>query len=375
MGPPIESLKQRITSDDGTILPAGDFGNLEVSGPMVFKRYFNNAVATADAFTDDGWFKTGDKGCVDIDGVLLLNGRAKDSLIINGVKYFSHELEGAIEEADISGVWPSYVAVFPVFPKGGNSEEIVIVFLPTAEVLAWDDLFAETISKISQTSMLYCSKRPFECIPLPIECLPKSALGKLSRHKLKIAYETGVFDLHREEAKRRIYEVASSVRVAPTTATQIKIAELFSEEFGINIDEVSIHDSLTDMGVDSVQIIRFKKHLEQKLGLEMQIPMISVLRNPSIEGIADELWKLGEDFRSPYEPVVELQPAPLKGARLPIFFIHPGLGEILVFLNLAKYFNDRAVYAIRAPGFNTGEEVFESLDQMTRFVFPSNSPF
>jgi acyl carrier protein len=340
---------------------------------MVFKRYYNNVIATADAFTDDGWFKTGDKGSIDIDGVLVLSGRTKDSLIVNGVKYFSHELEGAIEDANISGISPSYVAVFSVFPEGNDSEEIVVVFLPTAAMLAWNDAFVETISQISQTSMLYCSKRPLECIPLPIECLPKSALGKLSRSKLKAAYETGVFDQYRVEAKRRIYAVANSVRVAPTTATQVKIAELFSEEFGVDIKEVSTHDSLADMGIDSIQIIRFKKRLEQKLGFETQIPMISLLRNPSIEGIASELWKLGEDFTGAYEPVIELQSAPLKEARPPIFFIHPGVGEILVFLNLAKYFNDRAVYAIRAPGFNPGEEMFESLDEMTTFVSPSDS--
>ena len=95
MGPPIEFMKQRIMDDNGTVLPAGELGNLEVSGPMVFEQYYNNPTATAESFSPDGWFKTGDKGFIDVNGVLALSGRAKDSLILNGVKYFSHELEAA----------------------------------------------------------------------------------------------------------------------------------------------------------------------------------------------------------------------------------------------------------------------------------------
>lgn len=257
--------------------------------------------------------------------------------------------------------------MFSVFSENSDSEELVVVFLPTAAMDASVEDFVSTISSISQTSMLYCSKRPIDCIPLPIRCLSKSALGKLSRLKLKTEYEKGIFDKYRLETKRRIYNFTNKFRVPPTTETQIKIAEVFSQEFGIDIKDVGIHDSLADMGVDSVQLIGFKKRLEEKFGFEDKIPMITVLRNRSIEVLADELWKL-EDTVGVYEPVVELQPAPKKGERTPIFFVHPGLGEILVFLNLAKQFKDRAVYAIRAPGFHLGETMFESLDQMTEFV-------
>jgi long-subunit acyl-CoA synthetase (AMP-forming) len=56
---------------------------------MVFQQYHHNEVATRDSFTADGWFKTGDKGLIDAEGVLVLGGRSKDSLIINGVKYIT----------------------------------------------------------------------------------------------------------------------------------------------------------------------------------------------------------------------------------------------------------------------------------------------
>lgn len=67
-------------------VPAGVVGNLEISGPVVFKSYFNNPTATEESFSSDGWFKTGDKGSIDETGYLTLQGRAKEAMIINGVK-------------------------------------------------------------------------------------------------------------------------------------------------------------------------------------------------------------------------------------------------------------------------------------------------
>ena len=61
-------------------------GNLEVSGSVLFKRYYNNASATDDAFTADGWFRTGDQAIIDSAGYLKLVGRSKEVININGVK-------------------------------------------------------------------------------------------------------------------------------------------------------------------------------------------------------------------------------------------------------------------------------------------------
>jgi hypothetical protein len=266
-------------------------------------------------------------------------------------------------------VTPSYIVGFSIFPSGSDSEELVILFHPTAGLSASAQDFASTIAQIASTSMLYCSKQPIDIIPLPLELLPKSALGKLSRPKLKIAYETGLFSTHRSATKERIQEYNSSIRIAPTTEVQKTVAALFAAEFNLDITTISISSSLADKGVDSISLIRFKKLLESHFNLATPIPMIAILRSPSISGISLELSKLlDRDLEVPYEPVVELHPPPAKNAKTPIFFIHPGLGEILVFLNIARYFRDRAVFALRAPGFGKGEVMFSSLSELITFV-------
>lgn len=62
----------------------GAEGALEIRGPFVFERYFNDAEATRNAFTPDGWFKTGSLATVDASGNLKLVGRSKELIIING---------------------------------------------------------------------------------------------------------------------------------------------------------------------------------------------------------------------------------------------------------------------------------------------------
>ena len=70
---------------DGSIASANEIGSLEVSGPVVFQGYYNDESATQDAFTSDGWFKTGDLGLLDSKGRLRLTGRDKDIIVINGL--------------------------------------------------------------------------------------------------------------------------------------------------------------------------------------------------------------------------------------------------------------------------------------------------
>src|SRR5207248_365438 len=61
-----------------------------------------------------------------------------------------------------------------------------------------------------------------------------------------------------------------------------------------------------------------------------------------------------------YNPIVQLQ---RNGPKTPLFVIHPGVGEVLIFMNLARHITDRRVYALRARGFD-GEPFFESIPEM-----------
>ncbi len=82
IGPPFPYTDVRIAGEDGTEVPAGHEGEIQVRGPQVFKGYLNNEQANQEAFTLDGFFKTGDLGRKTLSGELVITGRAKDIIVL-----------------------------------------------------------------------------------------------------------------------------------------------------------------------------------------------------------------------------------------------------------------------------------------------------
>jgi len=93
-GMPVPGVEVRITDmlTDGP-LPAGEQGEIQLRGPSIFDGYHDDPAANAAAFTDDGWFRTGDLGVVDATGRLFFRGRLKDMLKVGGENVSAMEVE------------------------------------------------------------------------------------------------------------------------------------------------------------------------------------------------------------------------------------------------------------------------------------------
>ena len=79
-----------------------DDGEIQFRGPTLFKGYWNNPEATAAAFTEDGWYRTGDLGQLDDRGRLHLHGRTKDIIVLpNGFNVYPEDIENALRVAGI----------------------------------------------------------------------------------------------------------------------------------------------------------------------------------------------------------------------------------------------------------------------------------
>ena len=358
LGSCIPGMQMRVSTDSGELAASNEAGSLELHGEPVFREYFNNAQATSEAFTPDGWFITGDRALIDSNGHLCLTGRAKESIIINGVKYFPHELETAIDNAKIEGVRPSYTAVFPHRPKGSQTEVLCVTYLPTYEQ---DDALARVnaTDAIARCSTMQCGVKPYRIIPLEAHLLPKSSLGKLSRAKIRSAFEGGAYVEYMEHNEQILTQYRLSKREAPKTDVESTILRLFADLFELAEDDIGVNTSLFEMGVSSIEIIKLKTRIQIELKLAIEIPVITMMTNPTIRGLATALIKLQEP--KVYSPVVTLQAG---GSKAPLWLVHPGVGEILVFLNLAKYIVDRPVYALRARGFDEGEDYFEDIPEV-----------
>ncbi|MGD9955589.1 MAG: AMP-binding protein [Candidatus Nanopelagicales bacterium] len=133
------ALDDRVPGCVGRPLPGvqvrlGEGGAVEVNGPNVFRGYWERPDATAVAFTDDGFFRTGDIGTLDGDGRLRLVGRASELIITGGYNVYPREVEDVLREhasvADVAVVgipdptWGETVAAFVVPSDGYDAEAL-----------------------------------------------------------------------------------------------------------------------------------------------------------------------------------------------------------------------------------------------------------
>jgi long-chain acyl-CoA synthetase len=115
VGRPLPNLKVTIRSEDDTVCPVGEIGEVCVEGPSVMLGYLNDPEATARKIRG-GVFHTGDKGFTDADGYLYLAGRADEMVKIAGEKVYPAEVENALERVD--GVEEAAVIALPDQKQG-----------------------------------------------------------------------------------------------------------------------------------------------------------------------------------------------------------------------------------------------------------------
>lgn len=143
----------------------------------------------------------------------------------------------------------------------------------------------------------------------------------------------------------------------PANSTEKLLLKTCQEVLHASKVEFGVETNLIQWGLTSLDLIKLKGHIQQALGSKNEISMVTILSHPTVRSLAQALSDKSP-VHSAYNPVVTLQS---KGKKIPLWFIHPDNGEILIFLGLAKYITDRPVYALRAPGFNRGEPYFSSL--------------
>jgi acyl-CoA synthetase (AMP-forming)/AMP-acid ligase II/thioesterase domain-containing protein len=350
VGLPLAGLQIRLADEGGALLPPGAAGELQMRGPMVFGCYYNNEAATSAAFTRDGWFRTGDLGRID-GGRLTLVGRSKDSIIVSGLNYSSHELETVLEQ--IPGVERSFVAVFPTRPLGADTEQVVVTFA-TSIPFAEEGKLHQLIMAIRNTTILLWGFRPTLILPLCKASFAKT--GALLRSRLESGALAEQLAWVRELASRQL-----GPYTAPAGAAEIAVAELYARVLNLEVGTLSARASFFDLGGTSLDIFKLKRAMEARFGL-LDLPVASILQNATIHSLAAHAVARCGDAAVSYEPVVPLQTT---GHKTPLFCIHPATGEVLGFVGLASYFvNERPFYALRARGFNGGEPFFGSMREM-----------
>jgi len=173
VGPPLPGVEVRIVKPDGAQAAAGEIGALQVKGPNVFKGYWRKPDKTAEEFTDDGWFITGDLASRDEDGYVRIEGRHKDLIISGGYNVYPKEIELCIDA--MPGVAESAVVGLPhadfgeavcavvVRDAGGSVSEAAII----------DHVKSELASYKAPKTVHF------------VDRLPRNTMGKVQKNVLR----------------------------------------------------------------------------------------------------------------------------------------------------------------------------------------------
>jgi malonyl-CoA/methylmalonyl-CoA synthetase len=180
VGFPLPGVSLRVQGDDGQDLPVGEIGGIQVKGPNVFKGYWRMPEKTAEEFTADGFFRTGDVGKIDERGYVTIVGRSKDLIISGGYNVYPAEIEGYINE--LPGVAESALVGVP-HPDFGEVGVAVVIPRPGARLDA-DAIVAALKSRLANF------KIPKRCFV--VDELPRNAMGKVQKNLLRKQHE-GLF--------------------------------------------------------------------------------------------------------------------------------------------------------------------------------------
>jgi long-chain acyl-CoA synthetase len=172
VGLPMPNIDLRILDDEGHEVAAGEGGEICIKGPQVMSGYWKRPQETAQAFTPDGYFKSGDIGVMDERGYVRIVDRKKDMVLVSGFNVYPNEVEGVV------AAHPGVLECAAIGVPDANSGEAVRLFvvrrdaaLTEAELAAW---CAEQLTGY---------KRPRSIVFLPE--LPKSNVGKILRRLLR----------------------------------------------------------------------------------------------------------------------------------------------------------------------------------------------
>jgi len=176
IGKPLPDVEVMIVDENGEPVPSGTMGEIVAMGPRIMSGYWDDEEKTKQAFTEDGWLRTSDRGYMDEDGYIFLSGRADDMIIRGGENISPREIENVI------GSHPKVAeaAVIGVANDEWGQEPRAIVVLTQGETAEEDEIIEFCRDKLASF------KRPRSVVF--VDELPRSALGKLSRKNLVTEY-------------------------------------------------------------------------------------------------------------------------------------------------------------------------------------------
>lgn len=250
-GRPVKNTEVKITGPDNKTLAEDYVGEVQIKGANVTLGYYKNDAANDSAFTGDGWLKTGDTGFFH-QGQLVIAGRSKEIIFVNGQNYFPHDVESVALQCPQLEL--GKVAAFGTTQDTAKESELLIFVLYRADLKDFIPLVREITGLIGEHLGLEVTH------VIPVKRIPKTTSGKIQRSVLGQQYLDGEFD-HDLRQLTQLLAQPSTAEPSPA-ADDIEQQLLTVCQSVLKDKSFTLHDSLFELGISSLALTEIHQQID-----------------------------------------------------------------------------------------------------------------
>jgi long-chain acyl-CoA synthetase len=268
VGKPMGNTEVKIASPD-----KDGVGEVLIRGGVVFKGYYKNAEATAEAFTEDGWFRSGDLGKFDKDGHLFIVGRGKDVIVLpSGKNVHPEDLEvhylktPLVEEMAILGITDDSGE------RRAGAEKLVAIVVPDFEYLKQNSIanskeaIRYALDNLGRELPEYQRVRDYL---IRVEPLPRTATRKIKRFELKKDIEANGF-IQKDVSDTKTWTLSDEDKIMlETDAGRALISAVKQNKSDVEMVHPQMNLEI-DLGLDSLSRAEIFAALEQTFNIEFE---------------------------------------------------------------------------------------------------------
>ncbi|MBF0563251.1 MAG: AMP-binding protein, partial [Alphaproteobacteria bacterium] len=283
VGYPLHNIGVRFVDDDGAVLPEHTVGRLQIKGPSVTCGYFANAQATREVLGEDGWLDTGDLGFY-TGGRVVITGRSKDIIIIDGVNFYPHDIERVA--SGVAGLDLNMVAATSVRAADGRREAVAMFIVHRKSTADFAPLVRRVRERVSRDMGIAID----HCIAVPR--LPKTTSGKIRRFVLAEQFAAGAFDRQLTELAAAMADHYAPMRQCWLDGDTARLCALLSEDAALLLPDGRIDPGcgLMEQGFTSLRLVELGSRITHALGLSL--PSSFLFDHPTLEAAAAALTAL-----------------------------------------------------------------------------------
>ncbi len=291
VGTPLQDCQVKIADEKGNTCEDNVIGEILIKGDNVTPGYYNNSEATRKTITPDGWLKTGDLGFF-INDQLVITGRAKDIIFVNGQNYYPHDLERVAEE--LEGNQFEKTAFCGVHNPKLQGEEIVCFVVFKRSIKEFLPLTAALKNHLAEKMGIEIS------VIIPIKKIPKTTSGKIQRFKLREQYLEGHYDKVLEEIAQWKRREMIPKKHLPEPEVKELIINTWCKVLDLEREKISAGAHFFDLGGNSKTALQLIARLQETFGIDIddatlfKYPTINMLVNyfssaePGVKFLAEQ---------------------------------------------------------------------------------------